>query len=378
MDKKRKIFFTVASGGHDTDRHFFDTIKTKRKTGEIEKFLTTDEVNQLNKYVHSRPFVAWGAVPGPGNNRTWETMEEGDYVMIYRSGRIISVAEVAMKVKNSEVARFFWDEDKEGKTWELVFFLTNEIEVNVKQPDLNKYLGYGENYFPRGFMSVDQEKANKLLATYGDLISLLQKLESGEKLEEIDIEKKQIFKEVLDEVVKKAPTEHDEMQWRLIRLGNQAHLDVWVPPNDQGRQWDGNKFREHIIKEFREALDVPTYVKNIDTVWKLGLSVKAAFEIENSTSIYSGILRLSDLRSLAPNSNYPLFIVADRNKRSRVFDQLKRPTFSNEYLKLDEVVKFLSYDRIRELDNDAKDKELGLDINWLTERAESVSSDSTN
>lgn len=369
MQKQRKIFFTVASGGHETEKHYYDTIKNKRTLSEISRFLTKDEISKLNIYTHGTPYAAWGAVPGIGNMRTWETMDQGDYVLVYRFGKIISAAEVAFKVHNSLLAQFFWGKDVGGKTWEFVYFLTNLIEVDVGQSSLNIYLGYSENYFPRGFMSIDQEKTNKLLQTYGDLLSLLQKLQSGEKLEHVEVDRK-IVQEFIDERIKESPTEHTEMQWHLISIGNKTKLDVWVPPADQGKSYEKNIFRDYVLKEFTESMDVPVYIKNIDTVWKLGLSIKAAFEIENTTSIYSGILRLSDLRALAPNSNYPLFIVADRNRRSKVFDQLRRPTFSNDYLQLDKFVKYLSYDKLRELDS--KNDIQIFNTNFITSIAESV------
>ena len=97
------------------------------------------------------------------------------------------------------------------------------------------------------------------------------------------------------------------MQWRLIRLGQLAKCDVWVPRNDQPKQYEGHQFRDFVLHEFHETLDVPRSIENIDVVWRFGpYSIKSAFEIEHSTSIYSGILRLSDLRAEAPNSNYPL------------------------------------------------------------------------
>lgn len=369
MQKQRKIFFTVASGGHETDKHYYDTIKNKRSVQEISEFLSSEESSRLTSYVHGRPYAVWGAVPGIGNTRTWETMEKGDYVLVYRSKKIIAAAEVADKVRNSKVAEYFWNKDSTGETWEYIYFLTNLIEVDVLQSSLNQYLGYSDEYFPRGFMAIDQEKANKLLQTYGDLLSLLQKLEKGEKLEQIEVERKSA-QEFIEEQIEKAPTEHTEMQWHLISLGNKSKLDVWVPPGDRGRDYEGKAFSNFTLSEFTESMDVPTYIKNIDTVWKLGLSIKAAFEIENSTSIYSGILRLSDLRALAPNSNYPLFIVADRNKRSKVFDQLRRPTFSNDYLNLDKFVKYLSYDKIRELDSN--DGNPTFDTDFISSAAESV------
>jgi len=121
-------------------------------------------------------------------------------------------------------------------------------------------------------------------------------------------------------------------------------------------------------------MDIPTYIKNIDTVWKLGLSIKSAFEIEHSTSIYSGIMRLSDLKALAPNSIYPLFIVAERDRRSKVFAQLRRPTFANSYLQLDKHVRYLSYDAVRNLDENIKSENLtGFGTSWLMEASEMVS-----
>lgn len=373
MAKERKIFFVVASGGHGTDKHYVDTIVRKRTIDEARKFLQSKEADELATYLHGQPFAVWGAVPGERNVPQWESMEAGDYVLIYRGGKIILAAEVAMKVRNPKLAEHYWGQDTDGKTWELIYFLINESEVDIPMEKLNTYLGYGEKYFPRGFMAIDKEKVNKLLVHYGDLLSFLQRIESGQKPEEIDVDAKKAFAQIVEEKVERAPTEHDEMQWRLIRLGNKAHLDVWVPRADQGRSFKGDTFRDFVIPEFQEAIDVPSYIKNIDTVWKLGLSIKSAFEIEHSTSIYSGILRLSDLRALAPNSNYPLFIVSSRDRKAKVFEQLRRPTFSSEYLQLDRVVRFLSYDAIRKLDEDLKDAPAGFDLKWLTEQAENVS-----
>ncbi len=373
MNKSKKIFFVMAGGGHETDKHYYDTIKTRRSVDEFGKFLKNDEVDKLSKYAHGRPYAVWGAVPGLSNIRNWETMEEGDYVMVYRHGKIILAAEIAVKVRNKDLAKYFWQEDNDGKTWELIYFMINDVAFSLDMSKLNKYLDYEKNYHPQGFMAIKQEKTDKLLSIYGDLISLLQKLDGGEELEKIEFEKKKIINEIIEENIDRVPTEHTEMQWRLIRLGNQANFDVWIPAGDQSKEFRGNKFRSFVLKEFQASIDVPTYIKNIDAVWKLGHSIKSAFEIEHSTSIYSGILRLSDLRSLTPNSTYPLFIVANRERKNKVFEQLRRPTFSNEYLSLDKAVKFISYDSIRDLDERSKNKQMGLNIDWLTKEAESAS-----
>lgn len=331
----------MAGGGHDTDRHYHDTIKNKRSVAEFSRFLKPEESKKLNIYAHGRPYAVWGAVPGTSNIRNWESMEEGDYVMVYRQGKIILAAEIAMKVRNPQLAEYFWSVDADGKTWEFIYFMINEVDFNIDFSELNKYLGYKENHHPQGFMAIEKTKTDKLLSEYGDLFSLLQKLQKGETIAKIDTTKVKIFEEIndaIEEKIQKLPTEHSEMQWRLIRLGLRSHFDVWVPENDKNREWNGEKFRPMVMKDFHETLDVPLYIKNIDTVWKLGQSVKAAFEVENSTAVYSGILRLSDLRALTPNSNYPLFIVAPRERKNKVFNELRRPTFSNPYLGLDKLL----------------------------------------
>jgi len=372
MAKSRKIFFVMAGGGHDTDRHYHDTIQNKRKINELARFLQSDEAQKLETYSRGRPYAIWGAVPGSSNIRNWEAMDPGDYVMVYRQGKIILGAEIAMKVKNPKLAEHLWQKDQDGKTWELIYFMINEIDFNIDFKKLNEYLGYKENYHPQGFMAIDQAKADQILSEYGDLISLLTKLQSGEQIEKIEVNKQRIF-ELVDDEVKKQPTEHTEMQWRLIRLGLRSHFNVWVPENDKHREWNGEPFRPMVLKEFHETLDVPAYIKNIDTVWKLGQSVKGAFEIENSTAVYSGILRLSDLRSLTPNSSYPLFIVAPRERKQKVFNELRRPTFSSSFLHLDKVVKYLSYDSVRNLDETIKEDSTRFDIDWLLNQAETVS-----
>lgn len=374
MGKERKIFFVVASGGHGTDKHYFDTIQKKRTLEEARHFLSKEEAHQLADITNQQPFAVWGAVPGSGNIRNWDSMESGDYVLIYRAGKIILAAEVAMKTQNAGLATTYWGHDRDGKTWEYIYFLINDVEVDVPIGHLNELLGYKPIYAPRGFGAIDRTKTKKFLSLYGDVLSIVQRLKLGQKPEQVNPEAVREIDRQIEKKVERAPSEHDEMQWRLIRLGNKAHFDVWVPSADQNKSYQGNQFYNYVIHQFHDALDVPTQIKNIDTVWKLGESIKSAFEIEHSTAIFSGILRLADLKARTPNSIYPLFIVADRARRNKVFEELRRPTFSNPYLRLNEAVKYLSYDVVRKLDDDMKGERVGFDLGWLVEKAESTSS----
>ena len=69
-------------------------------------------------------------------------------------------------------------------------------------------------------------------------------------------------------------------------------------------------------------------------------------EVEHTTAIYSGILRMADLLALQPNMDINLHIVAPEERRDKVFEQLRRPVFSLlEQQPLAEVCSFLSYEK---------------------------------
>lgn len=357
----RKIFVVTASGS-EAYGHYQDTIRNKRTLPETQKFIQDNEARAIGNLYHGRNFAIWGALPGPGNTSTWTKMEKGDYVIFYQQGKFILIGEVGLKLRNKKLAEYFWGTNKDGETWENIYFIINEREISIPLDKFNHFLRYKSNFTPQGFSAIEAERQRDTEKIYGDFYSLILKINEG-KTEEIQKISEFIGDQkivVPHEKRTREPTEHDEIQWKLIRLGRAAGNDVWVPQSDKGRIYEGFCFRDFVLREFEPGLDVPKPVENIDCVWRYGFQIKSAFEIEHSTTIYSGILRLSDLKSVAPNSNYPLFIVAPREKRPQVFEQVRRPTFSNPYLKLREAVRFLSYETIRDLDEKFSDANYGL------------------
>ena len=91
-------------------------------------------------------------------------------------------------------------------------------------------------------------------------------------------------------------------------------------------------------------------IENIDVFWLKGRSMGRVFEVEHTTAIYSGILRLADLLALQPNMDIRLRIVAPEVRKAKVFEEILRPVFSLlEGKPLSERCTFLSYDSVREL-----------------------------
>ena len=70
--------------------------------------------------------------------------------------------------------------------------------------------------------------------------------------------------------------------------------------------------------------------------------IHRAFEVESTTSIYSGLLRLNDLVLAQPNNQIRLFVVAPSGRREKVFNQLIRPSFHA----LADQCEFLSFEMV--------------------------------
>lgn len=133
-------------------------------------------------------------------------------------------------------------------------------------------------------------------------------------------------------VVERPTTPHTELIWKLITLGEALSCDVWVAPDERGRSFEGEPFASHVLSAFPPVgLDPESrdLVRSIDVLWVRGRAVVAAFEVEATTSIYSGLLRMSDLVALQPNTSIDLFIVAPDERGPKVRSELLRPTFES-------------------------------------------------
>ncbi len=145
---------------------------------------------------------------------------------------------------------------------------------------------------------------------------------------------------------------HTEIQYLLLKLGSDMGLDVWVARNDRGNEWNGHKFSEiprmksELPLQFDEA--TTRTIELIDVLWLKGNAIAAAFEVESTTSIYSGLLRMSDLITMQPNLNIPLFLVAPDERRDKVITEVNRPTFSHFDPPLVDMCRYISFSTLRQ------------------------------
>ena len=146
-------------------------------------------------------------------------------------------------------------------------------------------------------------------------------------------------------------TEHTQIQYILIKVGRALKYDVYVARNDRHRSYDGQSFALLTIPTLpqmgwpQEAMDTTSL---IDVIWlKPGTSeIVSAFEIEKSTSIYSGILRMEDLARSIPKCTCHFYLVAPNRREKEVIAQLNRPAFRNDLA--DISLAFIPFDNLRD------------------------------
>ncbi len=149
-----------------------------------------------------------------------------------------------------------------------------------------------------------------------------------------------------EEVV--ATTRHTEIQYNLLQLGIDLGLDVWVAKNDRTKTFKGVTLGKlpRMLDTLPTQFNVATTktVELIDVLWLKGHSIVAAFEVEATTSVYSGLLRMSDLLALQPNLDIRLYVVAPDERRSKVEQEIRRPTFVYREKPLPDTCGFVSFD----------------------------------
>ena len=137
---------------------------------------------------------------------------------------------------------------------------------------------------------------------------------------------------------------HSQMQTLIGAIGLIKGYEIWIPTLDR------NKLDWNYTKKFECINDLPNrydnikhIIQEIDIIWLQNGSrqVKALFEVEHSTPIYSGLLRFNDLHISDPNLKPRYSIVSNDIRRTLFFRQISRPTF--KVSGLTDFCNFLNY-----------------------------------
>ena len=180
--------------------------------------------------------------------------------------------------------------------------------------------------------SVAQEQVGKLIDSAND-----PQVEKAAEVEEIPVE------------TDAEEASHLRIQYILVKIGQMRGNDVWVASNDRGKSYNGEPLAGMTMDELPQFAGPVTMhtAKAIDVIWfkKRTAQPICFFEIEHTTSMYSGLLRLNDVKT-----DYPIpraFIVAPKVRRFMFDSQIMRRTFAQS--ELGEVCQFLDYEQVEAL-----------------------------
>jgi predicted RNA-binding protein len=294
-----------------------------------------------------------------------QQIKPGDYLLCYCTGisRWIGLLEVAGSVYYDSKTQI-WSQDSFPWRFPVKVLIALKPEHAVPVLSLRERLSYFQNlkaphawtgHF-RGSPAREKPEDARII------IEALEKARDNPK--EIPFDEKKYKK--IPQTIKKYKTKagtvtipeeeeeveegagvdiHREIQWMLIRLGKELGLDVSVARTDRNREYAGKKFGDFCLDEIPLHFDEATNrtIENIDVIWLKDKSIEAAFEVEHTTSIYSGILRMSDLISMQPNINIKLYIVAPEERREKVYKEIMRPTFAKLNPPLSHCCQYISY-----------------------------------
>jgi len=126
---------------------------------------------------------------------------------------------------------------------------------------------------------------------------------------------------------------HTEIQGWLRDLGLALGFQVWIASNDGARSYKDGRLANGCLDRLPAALaeaGAADAIRLIHVLWiEQGGDVAAAFEVEHTTSIYSGIVRMLDLAlGIDGAAARNFFPVAPDAREGEVRAQFARPAFS--------------------------------------------------
>lgn len=314
--------------------------------------------------------------------KTAEKIQPGDKLVCYMTklSRWVGILEIANYCFEDDTPLFYPENDPFVVRFNVkpLVWLPKENAIPIRDDRVWNKLSFTKGQDKKSHIWTGKLRASLTLFDDrdGQLLEtmLLSQLETGETFEIDESEYKKLIthrvrrfdKEVKVSIPESLETDvisvsHDpsevresiKMQALIASVGAKMGMKIWIPRNDRGR----------VLSEWRDANDalldrLPLNyddttlktIEQIDVLWMRGRSIVRAFEVEHTTSIYSGILRMADLLALQPNIDIKLHIVAPNSRKDDVFEQILRPVFSLlEKGPLSESCTYISYDSLQEV-----------------------------
>lgn len=323
----------------------------------------------------------------PKHRLAWaKKVQKGDQFICYMTklGRWVGVCEIVSEAFVDETPLFFPDGDPYIVRFRVkpIVWLPKELAIPIREKHVWEGLSFTRKLPPSSMAWTGKVRTSlsrisdedgeflktELMSQERDKVSfpvdedeyrrwLAQNVRRSDKVVSVTVPSDDDADEGDDPVPAEDETkpirESSQIQALLGLIGEKMGFKVWIPKND----------RQSVLKEWSPSDAVmlntlplnynePTLqtIEQIDVLWLKGRSIARAFEVEHTTAVYSGILRMADLLALQPNMDIKLHIVAPEHRKSKVMAEIQRPVFSLlEKGPLSESCTFIPYGSLREL-----------------------------
>ncbi len=210
----------------------------------------------------------------------------------------------------------------------------------------NKKLGSWAEYLKirEVLVDVNNKYKNEFSTDLGAIAGLMFEIGAQRIVTGSDVYLSQPERDKLENVITKRQKEiqedkqekslHSEMQFRLLKIGAALGYDVICAVNDKSKSYNDSSFSFLCLGVFPQIntyKDTQNTIKLIDVLWfeKGTNNIIGAFEVEKSTSIYSGILRLTDLAYSIADGDEVFYIIIPDKREKDVRMQLSRPSIKS-------------------------------------------------
>ena len=133
--------YIMPIGSKDSVTHMNNTLLNKVDKDTVEKYIKID-----NSLYEDDKINVWGLLPGERNQNTWSNFKQNDIVIFVPSKYSLIVTKILATARNKDLAGELWGNDKNGQTWELVFFVKVIGIIEKEKYSFLSELGYSKEF----------------------------------------------------------------------------------------------------------------------------------------------------------------------------------------------------------------------------------------
>lgn len=108
------------------------------------------------------------------------------------------------------------------------------------------------------------------------------------------------------------------------------NIQPFIAKNDKNKLYKGEQLSKNSLNEFPDYnidKDLKKHLSLIDVIWFQNDKPIKCFEVETTTSVYSGILRCADVLTSIETISTEIYIVTTKSRKNKITKELNRPIF---------------------------------------------------